>query len=82
MEAATFNGVPGVVAECGGVCSCATCHVYIDPRWYKQLPDPNDTEQELLEFAIDPKENSRLSCQVVITEEMEGMVVHTPQSQY
>lgn len=82
MEAATFNGVAGVVAECGGVCSCATCHVYIDPDWYTQLPDPDESELALLEFAIDPRENSRLSCQVEITEELDGMVVHTPQSQY
>lgn len=82
MEAATFNGVPGVVAECGGVCSCATCHVYIDPDWYAQLPSPDESELALLEFAIDPRENSRLSCQVEITEELDGMVVHTPESQY
>lgn len=82
MEAATFNSVPGVVAECGGSCSCATCHVYIDPNWYAQLPSPDEAELELLEFAIDPKENSRLSCQVEITEELDGMVVHTPENQY
>ena len=82
MEGATFNGISEVVGECGGVCSCATCHVYIDPDWYKQLPELNDTEQALLEFAIDPKENSRLSCQIEVTDEMDGMVVHTPQSQY
>lgn len=82
METATFNGVPGVVAECGGSCSCATCHVYIDLDWYAQLPSPDESEQEMLEFAIDPRENSRLSCQVEITEELDGMVVHTPESQY
>lgn len=82
MEAATFNGIPEVVAECGGVCSCATCHVYIDPDWYTQLPGPDASEQELLEFATNPRANSRLSCQVEITEEMDGMVVHTPSSQY
>lgn len=82
MEVATHNGVPGVVAECGGVCSCATCHVYIDQNWFEKLPKPDETEQALLEFAIDPKKNSRLSCQVEITQELEGMVVHTPQSQY
>ena len=82
MEAATFNGIMGVVAECGGACSCATCHVYIDPDWYTQLPGPDGSEQEMLEFAIDPKKNSRLSCQIEITDELEGMVVRTPQSQY
>ena len=82
METATFNGVPGVVAECGGACSCATCHVYIDPDWYAQLPDPDESEKEMLEFAIDPMENSRLSCQIEITEELDGMVVRTPENQY
>ncbi len=82
METATFNGIPEVVAECGGACSCATCHVYIDPDTYAQLPSPDETEKEMLEFAIDPRKNSRLSCQVEITEELEGMVVHTPESQY
>ncbi len=82
METATFNGVPGVVAECGGSCSCATCHVYIDPDWYAQLPGPDESEQEMLEFAIDIKKNSRLSCQIEITEELDGMVVHTPENQY
>lgn len=82
METAVDNGVAGVVADCGGACSCATCHVYIDPGWVAQLPDPDASEQELLEFAIDLKDNSRLSCQVEITEEMDGMVVRTPTSQY
>ena len=82
METATFNGVPGVVAECGGACSCATCHVYIDPDWYAQLPGPDESEKEMLEFAIDPMENSRLSCQIEITEELDGMVVRTPEHQY
>ena len=82
METATYHGVPGVVAECGGACSCATCHVYIDPDWYGQLPGPDGSELALLEFAIDPRENSRLSCQVEITAELDGMVVHTPESQY
>ena len=82
METATFNGVMGVVAECGGACSCATCHVYIDPDWYANLPVPDESEMEMLEFAIDPRKNSRLSCQVEITEELDGMVVHTPENQY
>lgn len=82
METATFNGITGVVAECGGACSCATCHVYIDPDWYAQLPSPDETEQEMMEFAIDLKPNSRLSCQVEIGEELDGMVVRTPENQY
>jgi len=82
METAVDNGVAGVVADCGGACSCATCHVYIDPDWLTRLPAAGDSEQELLEFAIDLKDNSRLSCQIEITEEMDGMVVRTPASQY
>ncbi len=82
METAVDNGVTGVVADCGGACSCATCHVYIDPDWIARLPGPDASEQELLEFAIDLKDNSRLSCQIEITEEMDSMVVHTPASQY
>lgn len=82
METAVDNGVVGVVADCGGACSCATCHVYLEPAWISQLPGPDDSEQELLEFAIGRKNNSRLSCQIEITEEMEGMQVHTPESQY
>jgi len=82
METAVDNGVSGVVADCGGACSCATCHVYIDPDWVARLPEPGESEQELLEFAVDLKDNSRLSCQIEVTEEMDGMVVHTPESQY
>jgi 2Fe-2S ferredoxin len=82
METAVHYGVSGVVAECGGACSCGTCHVYIDSNWYAQLPGPDDSEQALLEFAVAPRDNSRLSCQIEITEELDGMVVHTPESQY
>jgi 2Fe-2S ferredoxin len=82
MDTAVYNGVAGIAAECGGACSCATCHVYIDPDWIAQLPDPGDAELELLEFAVDLKDNSRLSCQIEITEKLDGLVVRTPESQY
>lgn len=82
MDIAVDNGVAGIAAECGGACSCATCHIYIDPAWIAQLPGPDDAELELLEFAVDLKENSRLSCQIEITEEFDGLVVRTPESQY
>lgn len=82
MDTAMYNGIEGIVADCGGACSCATCHVYIDPDWLVQLPAADDAEQTLLEFAIDIRDNSRLSCQIEITDEMDGLVVQTPESQY
>ena len=82
MQAAVNNGVQGIVAECGGACSCATCHVHVDPEWFAKLPAPEDMEREMLEFVIDPSDTSRLSCQIKITDELDGLVVHTPASQY
>jgi 2Fe-2S ferredoxin len=82
MQAAVNNGVQGIVAECGGACSCATCHVHVDAEWFAKLPEPEDMEREMLEFVIDPSDTSRLSCQIKITDELDGLVVHTPASQY
>jgi 2Fe-2S ferredoxin len=83
MQAAVNNGVPGIVAECGGACSCATCHVKIDSDWYEKTPPPSDMENEMLEFAMDYEENaSRLSCQIKISDELDGIVIRTPESQY
>jgi len=82
MLNAINNNVPGIVAECGGACSCATCHVHVDPAWYDKLPPPEDMEKDMLEFAMDPDETSRLSCQIKVTEELDGLVVRTPESQY
>jgi len=82
MDTAVYNGIAGIVADCGGACSCATCHVYIDSDWLALLPEPDDIEQTLLEFAIDLRDNSRLSCQIEITDAMDGLVVQTPESQY
>ena len=82
METAVYSGVAGIVADCGGVASCATCHVYIDPDWVAKLPEPEDEELALLEHVVDRKDNSRLSCQIEITEELDGLVVRTPESQY
>lgn len=82
MQAAVNNGVQGIVAECGGACSCATCHVHVDPEWFAKLSTPEDMEKEMLEFVIDPSDTSRLSCQIKITDELDGLVVHTPASQY
>jgi ferredoxin, 2Fe-2S len=82
MEAATNNLVPGIVADCGGGCSCATCHVYVDPAWAAKLTPPDDIEQAMLEGAIDPNERSRLSCQLRMSDGLDGIVVHVPAAQF
>jgi ferredoxin, 2Fe-2S len=81
MEAARQHGVHGVVAQCGGACACATCHVYIDPHWLDKLEPPEDMEQGMLETAWEPRSNSRLSCQIHITADLEGLQVAVPQRQ-
>jgi len=78
MEAAIKNGVPGIDAECGGACSCATCHVYVDKEWTAIVGSPQPMEEDMLDFARDVKPNSRLSCQIKITPALDGLVVHTP----
>lgn len=80
-DAAINNSVPGIVSECGGVCACATCHVYVDAQWVTKLQPPEDTERGLLEFANGPRPESRLSCQIEITKELDGLVVSTPETQ-
>ncbi|PWQ96264.1 2Fe-2S iron-sulfur cluster-binding protein [Leucothrix arctica] len=82
MDGAVNNGIDGILAECGGAMSCATCHVYIDDAWVSKVSAPTEMEQEMLEVVSNPKENSRLSCQVTITTEMEGLKVHLPESQF
>ena len=82
MEAARSAAVPGIEAECGGACSCATCHVYVSQGWVNRLPSPEAMETELLEFAWEPDaEKSRLSCQITITEELDGLTVSVPAQQ-
>lgn len=82
MVAAVDNGVEGIIAECGGACSCATCHCYIDEAWVDKIPAAEAIEKEMIECALEAKENSRLSCQITITEELDGLVVHIPETQY
>lgn len=82
MEAAVNNGIDGILAECGGSCSCATCHVYVDPQWINKLPPPEGLELGTLEGAREPNENSRLSCQIVVDSSMEGAIFHVPERQY
>ena len=82
MEVATSNDLPGIDADCGGACACATCHVYIDEAWVNVVGKPEELEAEMLEVAEDVKDNSRLACQVQITDEMDGLVVVTPENQF
>jgi 2Fe-2S ferredoxin len=81
METAIMNGVPGIVAECGGACTCATCHVYVDADWTETVGGPSNMEEDMLDFAFDVKPNSRLSCQIKVRDEFEGLVVHVPSRQ-
>jgi len=83
MLGATINGVPGIDADCGGTLSCATCHVYVDPDWAEKLPPPDGVELDLLEgVAAERGPNSRLSCQIVMTEALDGLVVKLPERQF
>ena len=82
MQAALDNGIHGVAADCGGACSCGTCHCYIDETWEEKAGPASEVEQQILEFAMDPKSNSRLSCQVIVEDHLDGLVVHLPESQY
>ncbi|MFG1462941.1 2Fe-2S iron-sulfur cluster-binding protein [Xanthobacter sp. DSM 24535] len=79
MECARRANVPGIIAECGGACSCATCHVYIDTRWSGILGEAAGMERDMLEFAEGVRETSRLSCQVKVAPDLEGLTVHLPE---
>ena len=81
MEAATGDMIPGIIGECGGSCSCATCHVYVDEAWFNRLPASDEMEQAMLEGAVEPGPLSRLSCQIKVTEEIDGLVVRIPAGQ-
>lgn len=81
METAIRNGVRGVVAECGGACTCATCHVYVEDEWFGVTGGPSSMEEDMLDFAFDVHETSRLSCQIKIRDELDGLVVNVPSRQ-
>ncbi len=81
MEAAVRNGVPGIEAECGGACACATCHVYVDEAWAGKVGTPQPMEEDMLDFAWEVKSTSRLSCQMKVSEDLDGLVVHVPERQ-
>lgn len=81
MHAAVDNGVAGILADCGGACSCATCHCYVDEQWLAKISEPDDVEAQMLDFLVDPQPNSRLSCQIVVEDELDGLVIRLPESQ-
>ncbi|MDP9066024.1 MAG: 2Fe-2S iron-sulfur cluster-binding protein [Pseudomonadota bacterium] len=81
MEAARCNGVAGIVAQCGGACACATCHVYVEPEWFGKLPPPEEMEEGMLESAWQSRSNSRLSCQVTLVADLDGLQVTVPAQQ-
>jgi 2Fe-2S ferredoxin len=81
MEAAIKNAVPGIEAECGGACACATCHVYVDEAWLEKTGGPSPMEEDMLDFGFDVRPNSRLSCQIKVEDTLDGLVLHTPERQ-
>jgi 2Fe-2S ferredoxin len=82
MEAAKLHEVPGIEAECGGACACATCHVYVDAEWRGKTGSPSEMEEDMLDFAFDVREESRLCCQIKVTPELDGLVVRVPAKQF
>jgi ferredoxin, 2Fe-2S len=82
MEGARDNAIPGIEADCGGACACSTCHVYVAPEWVGKLPQADDMEVDMLDFAFQPDpERSRLTCQIRVTEALEGLMVQMPEKQ-
>ncbi|MGL4395504.1 MAG: 2Fe-2S iron-sulfur cluster-binding protein [Hyphomicrobium sp.] len=82
MEAAKLNNVPGIDAECGGACACATCHVFVDAAWRDATGKPSDMEEDMLDFAFDVRDESRLSCQMKVTAALDGLIVRVPAKQF
>jgi len=82
MEGAVKNNVPGIDADCGGACACATCHVYVDEAWRETIGPPLDMEQSMLDFAENVEPSSRLSCQVKVSDALDGLIVRLPASQH
>ena len=81
MEGAIQKDIPGIDADCGGSMACATCHVYVDDKWYDKIPKVEDAENDMIDMAFEPKKNSRLSCQIIVSDELDGLVVTTPEKQ-
>ena len=81
MEGAVQNNIPGIDADCGGSMACATCHVYVENSWLNKIPKAEDAENDMIDMAYSPKKNSRLSCQIIVSEELNGLIVTTPEKQ-
>ena len=81
MEGAVQNDIPGIDADCGGSMACATCHVYVNDEWYNMLDEKTEGEDDMIDQAYDPKKNSRLSCQITVSDKIEGLVVRLPEKQ-
>ena len=81
MEGAVQNQIPGIDADCGVGMACATCHVYVKEEWLNKIPKVEDAEQDMIDMAFEPKKNSRLSCQIIVSDELDGLVVTTPSKQ-
>ena len=81
MEGAVQNDIPGIDADCGGGMACATCHVYVQDKWLNKLPKKEDGEEDMLDMAFEPKQNSRLSCQLVVSDDLDGLIVNIPSKQ-
>jgi len=82
MEVAVRNSIPGIDADCGGACACATCHVYVDQAWMEKVGKAQSMEEDMLDFAFDVRENSRLSCQIKVSDAIDGITVRTPAKQF
>ncbi len=81
MEGAVQNNIPGIDADCGGSMACATCHVYVKEEWFNKLPKKEDGAEDMLDMAFEPKKNSRLSCQLMVSDQLDGLVVNLPEKQ-
>jgi len=81
MEGAVQNNIPGIDADCGGSMACATCHVYVKEEWFNKLTKKEDGEEDMLDMAFEPKKNSRLSCQLMVSDQLDGLVVNLPKKQ-
>ncbi|WP_110950359.1 2Fe-2S iron-sulfur cluster-binding protein [Pseudomonas bohemica] len=82
MQAANFASVPGLQADCGGACSCATCHAFVDDAWLARVPAAEEAESDMLEYANGRADNSRLTCQLIVSDALDGLVLRLPESQY
>lgn len=82
MSVAVNAGIEVILAECGGACACGTCHCYVDPAWIDRLPRPSDSEAAMIECVIAPRPESRLTCQLRLSDEIDGLVLHLPSAQY